>query len=289
MRTKLLVIVSLVLLGLLAAVACTPAAEPTQPAGLANPASEYCVDQSGTVVMQTLEDGGQYGVCTFEDNLQCEEWAMMRGDCPLGGVKVTGYVTDAARYCAITGGTYQVTDSSNTEEEQGNCTLPAGETCDVWAYYRGECTAETGYQPLDETACSDMANELAQATGAEVTTENADFDDYVANSSGTGCQATATGTGADFESAEAVVSNVGAALTSQGWEDDAQYAAGGPTGSAAAFRQGDDLCLLRVNWEPSPDANCPSDQPISACGLTPEQQLYTAVLNCAASASTSAN
>ena len=49
-------------------------------------------------------DGGQIGVCYFEDNRQCEEWALMRGECPVGGVKVTGYVTPAGRYCAITGG-----------------------------------------------------------------------------------------------------------------------------------------------------------------------------------------
>jgi len=35
---------------------------------------------------------------------QCEEWAMARGECPVGGVKVSGYNTSAARYCAITGG-----------------------------------------------------------------------------------------------------------------------------------------------------------------------------------------
>jgi putative hemolysin len=32
---------------------------------------------------------GQYGVCFFEDNRQCEEWALLRGDCPVGGKKVT--------------------------------------------------------------------------------------------------------------------------------------------------------------------------------------------------------
>ncbi|MEZ4583733.1 MAG: hypothetical protein R3A10_19215 [Caldilineaceae bacterium] len=53
--------------------------------------------------------------------MQCEEWALMRGECPDGGVKVTGYATDAARFCAITGGEYTVTDESG-DQEQGTCT-----------------------------------------------------------------------------------------------------------------------------------------------------------------------
>jgi len=32
----------------------------------------------------------------------------MRGDCRAGGVRVTGYVTPAARYCVITGGAYKI-------------------------------------------------------------------------------------------------------------------------------------------------------------------------------------
>jgi len=38
----------------------------------------------GTVSFEERGDDGQYGVCTFEDNQQCEEWALMRGDCPVG-------------------------------------------------------------------------------------------------------------------------------------------------------------------------------------------------------------
>jgi putative hemolysin len=124
-----------------------PAATP-QPAGqIANPASEYCVEQGGTLLIQDRSDGGQYGVCVFEDNRQCEEWAMFRGDCPVGGVKITGFVTPAAQYCAITGGQYEVTGNSNTEQEQGTCTFENGQTCDVWEYYAGECTREAEAEP----------------------------------------------------------------------------------------------------------------------------------------------
>ena len=63
----------------------------------------------------------------------------MRGECPVGGVKVTGYVTPAGRYCAITGGTYAITGNSGADDEQGTCTFPDGGQCDVWDYYNGKC------------------------------------------------------------------------------------------------------------------------------------------------------
>jgi len=129
---KTTLIVSLALIaGLLVLAACASAATPpaTQPPaageGIANPASENCVKQGGS---SFIVDGpnGQYGICTFEDNLQCEEWAMMRGDCPVGGTKITGYVTEAAVYCAITGGEYAVTGKSGEEDEQGTCAFKTG-------------------------------------------------------------------------------------------------------------------------------------------------------------------
>ena len=126
-----------------------PQPTPTQTSmgQIANPASENCVEQGGTLVIQERSDGGQYGVCVFEDNRQCEEWAMLRGDCPVGGIKITGYVTPAAQYCAITGGEYQVTGSSNTAEEQGTCTFKNGQTCDVWEHFAGQCAPTSEAEP----------------------------------------------------------------------------------------------------------------------------------------------
>jgi membrane-bound inhibitor of C-type lysozyme/putative hemolysin len=94
-------------------------------------------------------------VCTFPDNLQCEEWAMMRGDCRNGGVKVTGLVTPAARYCAISGGTYKVTSGSNTANEQGTCSFKGGKTCRANACFDGACTRDLSSRagaPAEPTA-----------------------------------------------------------------------------------------------------------------------------------------
>jgi putative hemolysin len=114
--------------------ACIPAPAPSAPspttqptsAKIANPASENCTQQGGTLSIAARGDGGQYGICTFEDSRQCEEWAMFRGDCPVGGLKVTGIVTPAAQYCAIAGGAYTVTGNSGKNDEQGTCTFKNG-------------------------------------------------------------------------------------------------------------------------------------------------------------------
>ena len=57
--------------------------EPEQ-VGLPNPASQYCVEQGGTLEMRSDENGNQYGVCIFPDGSECEEWAFLRGECASG-------------------------------------------------------------------------------------------------------------------------------------------------------------------------------------------------------------
>jgi hypothetical protein len=97
---------------------------------------------------------------------------------------------------------------------------------------------------------------------------------------GTGCQTTISGTGLDFEMVQVVENALRSVIHAQGWYEDFRYGGGGPTGQLTGFRQANKLCRLLVDWQPSEDANCPSDQPIHACKLSPEQKLYTISLNC---------
>ncbi len=127
-----------------AAPSAPPVAAPTQaapstPAGasLSNPASVNCEKQGGKLTIEKRGDGGEFGVCWFEDARQCEEWALMRGECPAGGVKVTGYGPHG-RYCAITGGQYAMTGGDMTNEK-GTCTFKNGKTCDGADYFDGKC------------------------------------------------------------------------------------------------------------------------------------------------------
>ena len=106
--------------------------------GMANPASVNCSKNGGVLRFENTARGVM-GVCYFDDNRQCEEWALFRNECPKGGVKVTGYVTKAARYCVILGGNYQSTGQLD-EKDTGICTLPNGKNCDVWELFDGNCS-----------------------------------------------------------------------------------------------------------------------------------------------------
>lgn len=106
--------------------------EASQAPRLANPASQNCIKQGGTVSIMTRGDGGEFGLCNFEDNMSCEEWALLRGECPVGGVKTTGFDTQAQMYCAWLGG-------QTLAVPNATCTLPGGSTCSTNDLYDGTC------------------------------------------------------------------------------------------------------------------------------------------------------
>lgn len=99
---------------------------------LANPASTNCAEKGGILKIMKNGSGGEFGLCQFEDNMSCEEWALMRGQCPAGGVKTTGYDNDQQAYCAWLGG-------ETAASENATCALPNGKTCSVNALWNGEC------------------------------------------------------------------------------------------------------------------------------------------------------
>jgi putative hemolysin len=51
---------------------------------LANPAAVYCIEQGGVHEIREHDDGGQYGVCIFDDGSECDAWAYFRGECAPG-------------------------------------------------------------------------------------------------------------------------------------------------------------------------------------------------------------
>lgn len=66
-----------------------PVTQPTLTTGggvaKANPASVFCVDNGGTLSLNSSDDGVT-GTCTFSSGEQCEEWALFRGECDIEGV-----------------------------------------------------------------------------------------------------------------------------------------------------------------------------------------------------------
>lgn len=71
-----------VLAGIVILPSCnSPEVVPTEQAEIANPASVYCEEHSGKLLLVTDEEGGVVGMCEFVDGSQCEEWAYFRGEC----------------------------------------------------------------------------------------------------------------------------------------------------------------------------------------------------------------
>ncbi len=135
-------------------------------------------------------------------------------------------------------------------------------------------------QPLGAAECSGLADDMSQTLGIPGEITQAEFQDFITQRAGTGCQATITGTGLDFESVEVVMNALRRMIHAQRWYEDMRLGGGGPTGQITGFRQADKMCRLTVGWEPSEDVECPSDQPIGMCEMSPEQRLYTISLNC---------
>ncbi len=123
----------------LAALALALCLTPVLAAAMANPASVHCVRLGGTLEIRTSPGGGQYGVCLFTDNRQCEEWALFRGECPAGGVKITGYLDgtpegEARALCAIRGGRL-----TGLETPAATCELPGRQPCPALDAFRHTC------------------------------------------------------------------------------------------------------------------------------------------------------
>lgn len=99
---------------------------------IANPASENCINSGGKLEIKKDGIGGEYGLCYFEDNMACEEWALYRKECPIGGVKTTGFDTEAQRFCAWMGG-------KTLAVENAVCTLTDGSSCYAEDLFNRKC------------------------------------------------------------------------------------------------------------------------------------------------------
>jgi hypothetical protein len=64
---------------------------------------------------------------------------MLRGECPVGGLRTAGFVTRAARFCARTGSRHAVTGERKTPNEQGACRSESGARGGGTAYDDGRC------------------------------------------------------------------------------------------------------------------------------------------------------
>lgn len=57
---------------------CKTNAKPPKRIGMPNPASVFCIQQGGEVILKKDENNASYGMCKFKDGSEIEEWAYFR-------------------------------------------------------------------------------------------------------------------------------------------------------------------------------------------------------------------
>jgi hypothetical protein len=130
------------------------------------------------------------------------------------------------------------------------------------------------YGPVSAEVCQILQELASQSIALSFSMDpNGYFADPLTGETGKACVLTAMATGMQFSDPASVKSNLVNGFL--GWEEQVNYQADGPTSSGTAMTRDMGLMLINVEWIPSPDANCPADQPISACNLAPEQKMYT--------------
>lgn len=136
MRPKVVIILLVIAFIISVIAGCS---SPEEPGQIANPASEFCVDQGGTLDIRKDESGGEVGYCQFDDGSECEEWAFFRGECSQGEFPASNQIANpAAVYCSEQDGEYEVREHEDGGQ-YGVCSFNDGSECDAWAFFRGEC------------------------------------------------------------------------------------------------------------------------------------------------------
>ncbi len=135
--------------------------------------------------------------------------------------------------------------------------------------------------PVPENQCQELLSLASLAVKVPARAATAPFEDWITGQKGDGCLVAMQGNGTQFVNLADTDKALRTALEGQGWTEDIQYAAGGPTGSLSGYRKEGALLLLSVEWAPSDAGLCSNDKPISECSLTAEQQIYTVELRAA--------
>ena len=136
-------------------------------------------------------------------------------------------------------------------------TVPAEETPDA-------TSDAMPIESVDAAQCDALQAALSEQLGHELTKQE-----------GTACTLVATVTGEDFGNFVDVAQTIRKVFEAEGWTEDEAAIADGPTGTATSFFKDTTVAAMNVSWEPSDEADCPTDQPISECDIEPSQQNFT--------------
>ena len=104
-RFSLLLAVIIVVSSCSANDAATPTAAPV---GLPNPAAVHCINAGGSLEIREATDGTRSTYCVFPNSVQCEEWALFRGECEgrQDWITVANALSQADDTAVVTRGVY---------------------------------------------------------------------------------------------------------------------------------------------------------------------------------------
>lgn len=176
-----------------------------------------------------------------------------------------------------TGGTAAAPAGTDATAQPDSTVDPAA-TASPESEATSSAPSDAAVVPVDAAECEAIQGALAARLNVEFTLEEGEFSHAVATQQGTACTLTATGTGEDFGNFVDVAQSIREVLTAEGWTENNASLADGPTGTASGYELENRMAFVQVDWEPSEDADCADDQPISACDLEPSQQLFTVVV-----------
>jgi hypothetical protein len=115
---------------------------------------------------------------------------------------------------------------------------------------------------------SDSCSEVAQAMAGMFPEGNLveDIGRYsVGDVAGEGCRTLVFGDADEMPSFVEVAQTLAAFLVDAGWQEDAAFAADGPTGTVSGFTRGDELAVVAAGVAPSDHAACGADEIIGDC------------------------
>lgn len=102
---------------------------------IANPASAYCEENWWKISIAEKADWSQYWICTFDDWRLCEEWSLYRWDCAVWWRKITWYIWEYAKYCAITWNEFVNKWQDKNGDDIWDCKLKSWEVVDAKTFY----------------------------------------------------------------------------------------------------------------------------------------------------------
>lgn len=134
---------------------------------------------------------------------------------------------------------------------------------------------EGAMKPIPADECQKFATQLQDAVGIPMKASEDDFSDINDSTDGRSCHITGSASGKSFANPDDAMAAM--AKVFGDWREDPERADSGPDGADDGYTKGNRLAVLEISWEPGPGVTCSDKEPLSACKITPQQRLWTAM------------